>query len=55
MTKTKRILISLSERIEKAEKTLSELKEQINMLEVRSGEVPSFNEIVDEWTNGAKK
>ena len=55
MTKTKRILISLLERIEKTEKEISALKEQINMLGIRSGEVPSFNEIVDEWTNGAKK
>ena len=55
MTKNKKILKALFERMEKAECEISALKEQINMLGIRSHETPSFKEIVDEWTNGAKK
>ena len=55
MRKNKLLLQALKERIEQAEKEILNLQEQINLLGIRSNEIPSFKEIIDEWTNGAKK
>jgi prefoldin subunit 5 len=55
MTKTKRKLKELEIMVSKLEKEISFLKDQINMLGIRSSDAPSFKDIVDEWTNGAKR